>query len=92
MGKHLTRLRCAVRNTHEWKPDPACEHRYVCTRCGSSVKTQYGRGDRSYSEGHIIGEPMNDSGGDAGGEGRSMTGAEPTIDGPHTDACQALAD
>jgi len=68
MGKLMTRLRCGFRKTHDWKPDPVREHRYICLRCGSSVKTQYGRGDRSYSEGHIIGEPMNNSGG-GGGDG-----------------------
>jgi hypothetical protein len=69
MGSLMTRLRCAIRNTHDWKPDPVREHRYICARCGSSVKTQLGRGDRSYSEGHIIGEPMSNSGGDGGGGG-----------------------
>ena len=67
MGNLMARLRCGIRNKHDWKPDPVREHRYTCTLCGSSVKTQYGRGDRSYTEGHIIGEPMNNSGGDVGG-------------------------
>ena len=79
MGNLMARLRCAVRNTHDWKPDQARDHRYLCTRCGSWVKTQCGRGDRSYSEGHIIGEPMNTSGGDIGGGELSVQRGEPGI-------------
>ena len=51
----MARLRCAFRNTHDWKPDAAQAGRYTCTQCGSSIKSKQDREGGSYKAGDTVG-------------------------------------